>query len=174
MGNEKNQENSHLSIAQIEAAIDNGSEEAARALMKYLVHELLNGRPILKRFSIRLGLGLGKIIDEGKCLSLLSLREPVKKIWAKKYPEKYISIDKKPGPKHKTLDEDLKIFVAVQEAYSNTKRLRSSRNKKPGAFSLAGDKFNLSERAIEKRYYRAKNIIEKIFCADEEAKFRKQ
>lgn len=169
MGNEKNQESFHMSIAQIEAAIDRGSEEAARILMKYMVHELLNGRPLLNRFSFRLGLGLEQIIDGSKCLKLLSLRESVKRIWAKKYPESYISTDKKPGPKHKTLDEDLKIFNAVIEAYSHTGRLRCSRDNKQGAFSLAGDKFNLGERAIEKRYYRAKDIAEKIFIADEEA-----
>ena len=174
MGNEKNQTKSHMSIAQIEAAIDNGSEEAARILMKYIVHELFHGRPILKRFGVRLSLGLQQFIDEGKCLRLLSLGEFAIRTWAQKYPEKYISTDKKLGPKHKTLDEDLEIFLAVNEAYSYTGKLRCSRDNKQGAFSLVGYKFNLGERAIEKRYYRAKNTLVKIFMAAEEQEDRKQ
>lgn len=160
----------NLNPSELAVLIDGGSEEAARYACELLINHLWVGTPIPYEFQFRLSIGLNKFIYERQCVDLLNtntssrymllnrkfkIRPDGKKV---RIPEPPVSPK---GRKQSDLDENIKIFKAVNESRIKLGRLRDSPRQK-GAFSDVAEQYHLSPRAIESRYYSIKNAFEDI------------
>jgi hypothetical protein len=163
-----------LSDHELAALIDQGSENAAIYVCRRLIGFLYKGDPIPYEFRFRLSLGLNKFISERQCAELLNPKTGI--AWALSTRKKFkpagkrqpdFKLPKKPkGRKHSDMDQNIRLFWAVEDARLILGSLSDSRSG-IGAFSEVGDRCDLTPSAVRARYYSTKKILDVVLSADE-------